>query len=468
LNLLTLLSLMLFGCPKKAPPPAAGAAELAELEPANWFDVEPGKPLCVSTVPDATEGAPTDEVREGLATAFSAILAGEPDQARTHLDTLADHPAVRHMGAVLGLLMGEMGSAETLMRLSEAYPNDACVASMAAIGAASIDDAEAAIAAQERARVAAPDDPQVAFLSWWLGMESPEALVPVMERGLEEDPGEAGFALAVGLHRLESAAAAGTSTDEAIALLERALDGGMIEAVGVLLQVYRAEARHGPYAALASRVGILSDAGAIARAEDPDAAFRSALGVGEGQAPQATFHTSMGAFTCRLLPEVAPIAVANFVGFARGTASWLDPRTNAPGEGPLYDGTSFHRVIPEFMVQGGDPLGTGEGDPGFEFPDETDPEVRFDVAGRLALANSGPNSNGSQFFVTEAPVERLDGSHTIFGTCDDEAVAMVKRIARVPRDDDDRPLEAVTLERVEIQAVEAVDAVDAAEPAPAP
>jgi peptidyl-prolyl cis-trans isomerase A (cyclophilin A) len=252
-----------------------------------------------------------------------------------------------------------------------------------------------------------------------------------------------------------AAAAAETSTEEAVALLERALDGGMIEAVGVLLQVYRAEDRHGPYAALASRVGILSDAGAIARAEDPDVALRAALGIAEGQAPQATFHTSMGAFTCRLWPDVAPIAVANFVGFARGTATWLDPRTGQPGAGPMYDGTTFHRVIPEFMVQGGDPLGTGLGDPGFEFPDETDPEVRFDVAGRLALANTGPNTNGSQFFVTEAPVERLDGKYTIFGTCDDAAVALVKKIARVPRDEDDKPLEPVTLERVEIEAVAA-------------
>jgi hypothetical protein len=99
---------------------------------------------------------------------------------------------VRHMGAVLGLLMGEMGAPETLIRLSEAYPADACVASMAAIGAASIDDAETAITAQQRAREAAPGDPQVAFLSWWLGMESPETLVPVLERGLAEDPGDPG------------------------------------------------------------------------------------------------------------------------------------------------------------------------------------------------------------------------------------------------------------------------------------
>lgn len=452
---MNLLLLSLFGCPKNAATveaPVQAEPAAPELQAANWFDVEPGKPLCISTVPSAPDPLP-EATEAGLRKAFGAILTGEPDRARADLAGLPDHPAVRHMSAVLGILMGELGAAETLMKLSEAHPADACVASMAAIGAASIDDVEAAIAAQQRAREAAPDDPQVAFLSWWLGMESPETLVPVLERGLEADPGEAGFALAVGLARLESGTPEGTT--EGLALLERALDGGMIEAVGVLLQVYREEGLQGQYAALASRVGILSDNGAIAQAEDPVAAFRAAIGVAEGQVPQATFHTSMGDFTCRLMPEVAPVAVANFVGFAKGTATWRDPRTGELGAGPLYDGTTFHRVIPEFMVQGGDPLGTGEGDPGFEYPNETDPDVRFDVAGRLALANAGPNTNGSQFFVTEVPVERLDGSYTIFGTCDDEAVALVKKIARVPRDEADKPLEPVTLERVEIQAVAA-------------
>ncbi|MEQ1507455.1 MAG: peptidylprolyl isomerase, partial [Myxococcota bacterium] len=126
------------------------------------------------------------------------------------------------------------------------------------------------------------------------------------------------------------------------------------------------------------------------------------------------------------------------------------PRDGAERTGPLYDGTVFHRVIPEFMIQGGDPTGTGRGDPGYRYLDEIDPTLLFDQPGRLALANVGPNTNGSQFFVTEVPTPNLDGHHTIFGTCDADAVAVVAKISRVPRDEGDHPLEPVTLEKVEI------------------
>jgi peptidyl-prolyl cis-trans isomerase A (cyclophilin A) len=129
----------------------------------------------------------------------------------------------------------------------------------------------------------------------------------------------------------------------------------------------------------------------------------------------ATFQTSMGEIVVKLLPEKAPKTVENFVGLAEGTREWTDPRSGAKQKKPLYDGTIFHRVIPEFMIQGGDPLGTGTGGPGYKFGDEIGPDNRFAKPGLLAMANSGPNTNGSQFFITEVPTPWLDKGHTIFG-----------------------------------------------------
>ncbi len=130
---------------------------------------------------------------------------------------------------------------------------------------------------------------------------------------------------------------------------------------------------------------------------------------------QATFQTSVGEIVVKLLPEKAPKTVANFVGLAEGTREWKDPRTGQAVKRPLYDGTVFHRVIPDFMIQGGDPLGTGTGGPGYRFEDEIGPDNRFDKPGLLAMANAGPNTNGSQFFITEVPTPHLNRGHTIFG-----------------------------------------------------
>jgi len=130
----------------------------------------------------------------------------------------------------------------------------------------------------------------------------------------------------------------------------------------------------------------------------------------------AIFQTSEGNLTIKLFEKDAPKTVANFVGLATGKKKWTDPRSGAAKEGvPLYDGTVFHRVIPQFMIQGGDPLGTGTGDPGYRFEDEFGSGRRFDKPGLLAMANAGPNTNGSQFFITEVPTPHLNNRHTIFG-----------------------------------------------------
>jgi peptidyl-prolyl cis-trans isomerase A (cyclophilin A) len=129
----------------------------------------------------------------------------------------------------------------------------------------------------------------------------------------------------------------------------------------------------------------------------------------------ATFQTSLGEIVVKLMPEKAPKTVANFLGLAEGTREWKEPRSGQAVKRPLYDGTVFHRVIPDFMIQGGDPLGTGTGGPGYRFEDEIGPDNRFDRPGLLAMANAGPNTNGSQFFITEVPTPHLNRGHTIFG-----------------------------------------------------
>lgn len=183
----------------------------------------------------------------------------------------------------------------------------------------------------------------------------------------------------------------------------------------------------------------------------PDAPQATAEAMVHPNGPSVVMDTSMGRITCQFFQKQAPNAVANFIGLAEGTKDWTDPSTNKKmHHKPLYDGTTFHRVIPEFMIQGGDPAGNGTGDPGYTFADEFDPNLNFDVPGRLAMANSGPNTNGSQFFITEQGYDSLNQHYTIFGQCDESSVSVVKAIARVQRDDNDKPLVPVVLKKVTI------------------
>lgn len=167
--------------------------------------------------------------------------------------------------------------------------------------------------------------------------------------------------------------------------------------------------------------------------------------------PTALLDTSMGRLTCKLYDKQAPNTVANFIGLADGTKEWTDPVTLKRVHGqPYYSGTTFHRVIPNFMIQGGDRAGNGTGDPGYFFEDEFDPTLTFDEPGRLAMANSGPATNGSQFFITEAPVPELNGKHTIFGQCDAHSVLLVGSIARVERNNTDKPVTPVIIQKITI------------------
>lgn len=195
---------------------------------------------------------------------------------------------------------------------------------------------------------------------------------------------------------------------------------------------------------------------------------RTAVAGAAAANPVAIIRTSVGDMHCTLFEKQAPIGVANFIGLAEGTKDWTNPVSHAKKHGvALYDGTIFHRVIPEFMIQGGDPAGNGAGDPGYSFDLEISPDLKFDRPGRMAYANTGrPHTNGSQFFITEdvAHSAHLSGRYTIFGQCDPAAVELVKKIARMTRDpSNDRPFHPVKIEHIEIRR----GAAAAPRPAPA-
>src|SRR5271166_4691334 len=166
----------------------------------------------------------------------------------------------------------------------------------------------------------------------------------------------------------------------------------------------------------------------------------------------ATLRTNQGQVVIRLFPDHAPKTVRNFVELAEGGRQWTDPRTGQATTDKLYDGTVFHRVIPDFMIQGGDPLGSGRGGPGYKFADEIHPDLAFDRPYLLAMANAGPGTNGSQFFITTAPTPWLTGKHTIFGEVI-EGQEIANKITALPRGRQDKPNQDVVLKSVKIERV---------------
>ncbi|TAN20916.1 MAG: peptidylprolyl isomerase [Acidobacteria bacterium] len=166
----------------------------------------------------------------------------------------------------------------------------------------------------------------------------------------------------------------------------------------------------------------------------------------------AHFSTSQGDFTARLFEQEAPNTVANFVGLAEGSKEFSDPKSGAKTKRPFYDGLIFHRVIPDFMIQGGCPQGTGTGGPGYKFGDEFHPSLNHSQPGMLSMANAGPGTNGSQFFVTVAPTTWLDRKHSVFGQVV-EGYDVVEKISKTPRDGQDRPKIPVVMHKVTIERV---------------
>ncbi|HXE80480.1 MAG TPA: peptidylprolyl isomerase [Vicinamibacterales bacterium] len=173
-----------------------------------------------------------------------------------------------------------------------------------------------------------------------------------------------------------------------------------------------------------------------------------------GRQLRAIFETTEGTFTAELFHDKAPKTVENFVGLAEGTREWRNPRSGEIERRPLYDGVIFHRVIDGFMIQGGDPLGNGTGGPGYRFADEFHPDLRHDRPGVLSMANAGPNTNGSQFFITLVPTPHLDNRHSVFGQVV-EGMNVVQKIGRTRTDARDRPVTPIVIRTIKIQRADA-------------
>jgi peptidyl-prolyl cis-trans isomerase A (cyclophilin A) len=173
------------------------------------------------------------------------------------------------------------------------------------------------------------------------------------------------------------------------------------------------------------------------------------LGLKKGDKLMATFETSMGNMTAELYWDLVPNTVANFVELAQGKRAWRDPKTGQTVTTPLYSGTIFHRVIPKFMIQGGDPQGTGRGGPGYRFADEFHPALKHNVPGVLSMANAGKNTNGSQFFITEVPTPHLDNRHSVFGKLV-KGMDLVGKMARMPQNARNKPTQDIVLKKVSI------------------
>jgi len=334
-------------------------------------------------------------------------------------------------------------------QLIEAFPSNPCL--LSAGGVANLRSGQLEQGMEKIALAAQLDkeDVDIGLLHALVLLETDvEGATALLQRHRERNPKHVGVNYLLAMILLN-----GQQIEQAIPYLERADDGGL-DLDAMLLEAYFLVGKMETYLPLASEMGLpLGDGGAIASAQDPWTAYFSRIGILPTQGLTAVIRTNMGEMRCRLYVREAPVAVANFVGLSDGSQPWTHPTTGARQTTPLYPGTVFHRVIPGFMIQGGDPLGTGSGGPGYEFPDEVHKRSEFDHPGVLALANKGPGgSNGSQWFITEAATPHLNGLHTILGECDEASVEVVRQIARVPRDKSDRPTDPVVLEQISFAA----------------
>ncbi len=404
----------------------------------TWVDLGPDSPrLCVSEVPLAGKLPDKGSAwRDGVA----ALQVGDHELAAAHLQ--GDHPGLAAARAALDLSAGRIEDARGALRdLANAWPDDACLqhaAGLAYFRAGKLKSGNGFVKAAVRL------DPTQADYH----------LLEGLTRAWQGDRDGANRAYRATLTRsphhplasvlLARDAIAIGDAASAIGWLEDAQAGG-IDVADQLPQAYFAAGRLEDYLRVTSAAGWpLGDGGALATADEPLAALGELLGV-VGDTLTVELVTSMGALTCELFWRDVPVTVANFVGLATGSQPWTDPRTGQPGQGSLFADTPLHRVIPDFMIQMGDPTGTGSGHPGYRFDDEIVSHLRFERPGMLGMANNGPDRNGSQFFVTEKTVPHLDGKHTIFGACDRASLTVVKAIARVPVNAANRPVEDVLL-----------------------
>jgi peptidyl-prolyl cis-trans isomerase A (cyclophilin A) len=426
----------------------AGKAPAALSAPV-WIDGGELAPrVCVSFFPDKRFKA--DEAAEWQAIR-AAVETDELETAIAAASTLRRHPALRTLKAARYL--AGRGVAIDLTRELERYPDDGCLRVMAAAMALKESDARGVKRHLDAALRLLPDNQDVAAMAVLMGGDDWRSRAEEAIAANPDDPrlrytvaqlAETKGDLQLAVDNYAAVYASGNlSVGEKLSTL--ALRAGDPEAY------LRVVAPTHPV-----QVEGVSDAA------DPGAAFFDWLGVAPGETLPIVIETSAADLHCVLDPSNAPMTVMNFVGLARGDISWTE--NGVPVDRPLYDGTVFHRVIPDFMIQGGDPEGTGRGSPGYRFADEPAPMAAFDRPGLLAMANSGKDTNGSQFFITEVPTPHLSGKHTIFGVCDADAVRQVRRIARVDTDSVGRPDEDVVLHRIRTTSPvdETVEAMSAA------
>ncbi|MDG1479484.1 MAG: peptidylprolyl isomerase [Myxococcota bacterium] len=431
---------LLLACPKPTSPDASPTGTPVQLA------LDPTMPsLCISQVP---ESGRLKGGSAAWAAATEHLISGDLAQASAMLSDAGAHAGLDSARVALAILENRIEDARALSRdLVNAWPSDPCLNQTAALIYLYVREPALARTHATDAWRLAPEDPDVQYLYGLTQLaagESDKALT-AMRGVITSNPGHPGASYLLGSEYLSRG-----HTDLALPLLEDALAGG-INVTGPLAEAYYRDGHTGAYVRIASMVGWpMGDGGSIAASEDPLATWKTLLGLGEEGQLIATFVTSRGEIDCTLFWESAPLTVSSFVGLSTGRIGWLDPATGAVRQTPLYSGTIFHRVIPEFMIQGGDPEGVGSGGPGYRFHDEIDPTRSFDRPGVLAMANSGPNTNGSQFFITEVPVPHLDGRHTIFGQCDGAQLGVIKEIARVEKGDGDVPIEPVVLEEVRV------------------
>lgn len=403
--------------------------------------------MCLPDVPEAGRLRRDAEAWQGAA---AMLHQGNPEGAAALLEEAGDHPGVAALQGVAAIVSQDgQGAWERMRPLAEAWPQDPCLGQVAGIAAWSAGDPIAALALVERASGQRSGDPELSLLRGLLLIElgRRDEASAGMDAALAAHPDHVSLSFAVGILAFEE-----QDLERAVPLLERAMLGGM-PLQEDMVRLYHRVGRRADYLRLASLLTWpLNDDGALAAADDPESAYLELVGLKPGEELVARFVTSEGELQCVLLHEDSPVTVANFVGLARGTHPWLDPVAMEVVTGPYYDGTALHRIIPDFMIQGGDRSGTGSGGPGYHFADEVHPDLRFDRAGVLAMANSGPDTNGSQWFITEAPAAWLNGSHTIFGRCDDTSTDLVRVISRLPRGRLDRPINDVIIEGIEVLA----------------
>jgi len=437
-----LFLLALTGCPKGGTP----SANVDEPVPTFVAGPPGGVSLCLSPVRSA--GKLKGEDRDMWWEAVRALESRDVGRAAGILTNAGEHPGLEALRGVTSLAVGNMEVADTRydLVLNEA-PDDWCALMTAALVSAQADDLEEATERARRAWELAPDQSEAGFLYALTQAEDPVAYQAALEEVVGRFP-EHGPSL-LSLYQLHTQLG---DDDAALGYLERAIAVGIVQP-GVLYDAYLGAGRMADAIVLASRnEEPLGDDGRIATSDDPLVTYYAMFNATPGQTLTAVIETSMGTLRCELFEEDAPITVANFNALAKGTVPWIDPNTNTVRHTPLYSGTTFHRVIPEFMIQGGDPAGDGSGGPGYRFRDEVVTGRTFDRPGLLAMANAGPGTNGSQWFITDSTPTHLNGKHTIFGECDEETLERVQAIAAVPADGRNRPLAPVVINEVRIVA----------------